>query len=59
MPLYPDMDNTRGKVNIVIFSGKLKIPDYTQIKTFPPKIVKDALKVKLKEKRKNLKLVEF
>ena len=53
------MDNTRGKVNIVIFSGKLKIPDYTQIKTFPPKIVKDALKVKLKEKRKNLKLVEF
>ena len=22
LPLYPDMDNTRGKVNIVIFSGE-------------------------------------
>ena len=24
LPLYPDLDNTRGKVNIVIFSGKFR-----------------------------------
>ena len=26
LPLYPEMENARGKVNIVIFSGKHKVP---------------------------------
>ena len=26
LPLYPEMENARGKVNIVIFSGKNKVP---------------------------------
>ena len=26
LPLYPEMENTRGKVNIVIFCGKHYVP---------------------------------
>ena len=34
LPLYPDMENARGKVNIVIFSGNITILLYYNIIIF-------------------------